>query len=231
MRRVFCSTAALCVTALFVLPLVAEAVTAADVARKLREEILATFECEDLEVSVVAYPDQRLTDQGRFKSVTVRAGSASRAGIVMRPLYTKGTDVVFDMAKMMGNPSSIDTKSRGATVVHVEITEDDLTKGLRMAQDVIPDLAATLNGGQITLTGTYRLLVGNKFKMAGKLVTKDGYKIDFVPTAVKVNGVPIPVSGIKVVLAKINPLLDMSTVVMKPKMTTMTVENGKLVVE
>ena len=202
----------------------ADAATASDVARALRVRITDTFKCENLQVSVVPYADQNLTNQGRFHSNTVRADSASRSGIAMKPLY-----IVVDMSKLFAADPKVDTKSRGKTQLHIEINEEDLTEGLRQAQDVIPDLAASLNGGQITLTGTYRMLVGNKFKMAGKLKVVDGAKINFVPTAVKVNGIPVPVSGVKVVLAKINPLLDLSTVVMKPRIASMVVENGKLV--
>ena len=207
----------------------AHAATASDVARALRVRITDTFRCENLQVTVVPYADQNLTNQGRFHSITVRADSASRSGIAMKPLYIKALDVVVDMPKLFAADPKVDTKSRGKTQLHIEINEDDLTEGLRQAQDVIPDLAASLKGGQITLTGTYRMLVGNKFKMAGKLKVVDGAKINFVPTAVKVNGIPIPVSGVKVVLAKINPLLDLSTVVMKPRIASMVVENGKLV--
>ena len=43
------------------------------------------------------------------------------------------------------------------------------------------------------------------------------------------NGVPIPVSGLKVLLAKLNPILDLSTVIMKPKITSLEVKDGKLI--
>ena len=154
-----------------------DAATAADVARALRVKITDTFKCENLQVSVVPYADQNLTNQGRFSSITVRADSASRSGIAMKPLYIKALDVVVDMPKLFADDPKVETKSRGKTQLHIEITEDDLTEGLRKAQDVIPDLAASLGGGQVTLTGTYRLLVGNKFRMAGKLQVVDGTKI------------------------------------------------------
>ena len=92
-------------------------------------------------------------------------------------------------------------------------------------------MKASCKGGLLTLTGTYKLLVGNKFKMSGKLQIKNGQQINYVPTAVKINGVPFPVSGVRMILAKINPLLDLSTVVMKPKVNVITVESGKLTIK
>lgn len=207
-----------------------EPVTVAGVAKRLRARLQEVFKCENLQVSVVPYADARRTAKAEFHTVTVRADSATRRGITMRPLYVKGQDVVFDAKKLYGDPSVVETVRRGKTEMHVELTEKDMTSGLRLAQDAVPNISVSLQGGLITLTGTYKLLVGNKFKMAGKLQCKDGYHINFVPTAAKVNGVPIPVSGVKVLLSKLNPLLDLSEVVMKPKIKTITVDKGKLVV-
>ena len=210
-------------------PASADAVSAAQVAKRLRDKLLSQWECENLQVSVVPYADQSLTNQGRFKTIAVRADSAVRKGIAMRPMYVKGTDVTLDLGKLFGEQFSVETKSRGRTEMHIELAEEDLTEGLRQAQDAVPDISASLRGGLITLTGTYKLLVGNKFKMAGKLECEGGYKVNFIPTTAKVNGVPIPISGLKVLLSKLNPILDLSTVIMKPKITSMEVKDGKLV--
>jgi hypothetical protein len=219
------ATAAL---ACFVFPLNAEAVTATDVAKRLRDRIVTDFKVENLEITVVPY-SQVESDRGRFKSVSVRADSASKAGISMRPMYVKGLDVVFDLNKLFAPDVTVRTKSRGQTEMYVVLNEDDLNEGLRMAQKVVPDLTASLQNGQITLTGTYKFVVGNKFRMSGKLEVPDGYRINFVPTAVKVNGVPLPVSGVKILLSRLNPILDLSDVVMQPKVTSLTIEEGRLV--
>lgn len=212
-----------------VIPASGRADTAAQVAKRLREKLLSQWECDNLQISVVPYADQNVTSRGRFKTISVRADRAVRKGIAMRPMYVKGADVTLDLEKLFGEEFSVETKSRGRTEMHIELAEEDLTEGLRQAQDAVPDIAASLRGGLVTLTGTYKLLVGNKFKMAGKLQCEGGYKINFIPTAAKVNGIPIPISGLKVLLAKLNPILDLSTVIMRPKITTMEVKDGKLV--
>ncbi|MBM3474964.1 MAG: DUF2993 domain-containing protein [Armatimonadetes bacterium] len=230
MSRVTLLLSALLALALASLPLSAGAVTASDVAKRLRDRIVSQWEVQNLEVSVVPY-SQAETDRGRFQSVSVRAESATRSGLALKPMWVKGTDVIFDLPKLFGPEMSVQTKYRGATEMYVVMSQQDLNEGLRMAQKVVPDLAATLQNGQITLTGTYKFVVGNKFRMAGKLTVPDGYKISFVPTSCKVNGIPIPVSGVKILLSKLNPILDLSEVVMKPRITSITIEEGKIVVK
>jgi hypothetical protein len=230
MKRRAVLVGALIALASFVFPLAAEAVTTTDVAKRLRDRIVKDFKVENLEITVVPY-SQAETDRGRFKSVSVRADCASKAGIAMRPMYVKGLDVVFDLSRLFGPKATVRTKSRGQTEMYVVLNEDDLNEGLRMAQKVVPDLTASLQNGQITLTGTYKFVVGNKFKMSGKLEVPDGYRINFVPTAVKVNGVPLPVSGVKILLSKLNPILDLSDVVMEPRVTSLSIEEGRLIVK
>jgi hypothetical protein len=211
------------------LPDGAGAVTAGDVAQRLREKITGTgWEVQNLEITVVPYSD-RDTNAGRFRTITVRADYAAQAGIAMRPMYVKGADVVLDMGKLFGPEFTVDTKYRGQTEIYVVLYENDLNKGLRLAQKVVPDLTATLQSGLITLTGTYKFVMGNKFRMSGKLQVVDGSRINFVPTAAKVNGIPIPVSGVKILLSRLNPILDLSEVIMQPRLTSLTVEDGKLV--
>ncbi|MGQ9732959.1 MAG: LmeA family phospholipid-binding protein [Candidatus Zipacnadales bacterium] len=206
----------------------AETITAAQVASRLREKIMSQWKVEGLEVSVVPY-SQADTDRGRFKTVSVRAESATRDGITLKPMWVKGTDVVFDLSALFGPQFRVQTKSRGTTEMYLVLAEEDLNTGLKMAQNVVPDLHATLADGQITLTGTYKFVVGNKFRMSGRLEVKDGYKINFVPTAAKVNGVPLPISGVRVLLSRLNPLLDLSQVIMQPRIRSLTLENGRLI--
>jgi hypothetical protein len=217
----------LSVALLWAVSSVAGAVTATDVEQRLRNEITSAWKVQNLEVSVAPY-SQAYSDRGLFKSVMVRAEVADIAGIVVRPVYVKAMDVTFDMPLMLGRDPAIRTKSRGQTAINLVLYEKDLNEGLRRAQKVVPDLTATLAGGQITLTGTYKFIWGNKFRMTGKLSVPDGYRINFVPTAAKVNGIPIPVSGVKLLLSKLNPLLDLSDVIMQPKVTAITIEDGKL---
>jgi hypothetical protein len=222
--------AGLFVAALWAMGSLAQAATAADVEQRIRNEIATSWKVQDLQVNVTPYT-QAHSDQGLFKSVMVRAEVADISGIVVRPVYVKATDVTFDMGLMMRANPVIRTRSRGDTEVHLELYQDDLNEGLRRAQSVVPDLTATLSSGQITLTGTYKFIWGNKFRMSGRLAAPDGYKINFIPTAAKVNGIPIPVSGVKLLLSKLNPLLDLSNVIMKPKVNTLTIEDGKLIAQ
>jgi hypothetical protein len=39
------------------------------------------------------------------------------------------------------------------------------------------------------------------------------------------------VSGVKILLSKLNPLLDLSEVVMEPRITSITIAQGKIVVK
>jgi len=230
MSRTMSLVSASLALALASLPLSAGAVTAGDVAKRLKDRILSQWQVQNLEILVVPY-SQAETDRGRFQSVSVRADSATRSGLALKPMWVKGTDVIFDLQRLFGPEKSVQTKYRGATEMYVVMAEEDLNDGLRMAQKVVPDLTASLQNGQITLTGTYKFIVGNKFRMSGKLAVPDGYKISFVPTSCKVNGIPIPVSGVKILLSKLNPILDLSEVVMKPRITSITIGNGKIVVK
>jgi len=204
------------------------AVSATDIEQRLRNEINAVWKVQNLEIAVTPY-SQAYNDRGLFKSVMVRADVADIAGIVVRPVYVKAMDVTFDMPLMLAKNPVVRTRSRGQTEVYLALYQDDLNEGLRRAQKVVPDLTATLAGGQITLTGTYKFVWGNKFRMTGKLSVPDGYKINFVPTAAKVNGIPIPVSGVKLLLSKLNPILDLTGVIMQPRVNSLTIEDGKLI--
>ncbi len=217
--------------AVLLAPAAAEAVTAEQVAERLRGKITRRWEVKNLDVKVVPYDSQQLTDQGRFKAISVRADAATQKGITIRPMFVKGTDVAIDLPPLFGPDYKLRTRHVGKTEMHVEMAEDDVNEGLSRAQDVVPDLKAELENGQIVLTGTYRFIIGNKFRMAGKLECKDGYRINFVPTAVKVNRMPVPVSVLKPVLGKINPLLDTSEVVLSPRISSIVIKDGKMIVE
>ncbi len=231
MRKQTALVMALVALAMTLVATAAEAVTADQVAQRLKEKIMRRWEVENLKVNVTPYESQALTDQGRFKAISVRADAATQKGITVRPMFVKGTDVAIDLPPLFGPDYKLQTRHVDKTWLHVEMSEKDVNEGLNRAQDVVRDLKAELRDGQIILTGTYRLIVGNKFRMAGKLECKDGYRINFVPTAVKVNGIPVPVMALKPVLGKINPLLDTSEVVLSPRISSIEIADGKMIVE
>ncbi len=214
---------------LAVVPAVVGAATAAQIEDRLRQKIVSRFGCQGLEVHVFPYSAQA-TCAGHFRAITIRADAASRWGLTLRPVYVKATDVTLDLAKLFAPACEVETKCVGSSEVHIELSEGELNKALGLKQGKVRDVHATLQSGQVTFTGTFQFLTGNRFRLVGKLQCTDGERINFVPTDAKINGVPVSVGALQPLLAKLNPLLDMGEMALAPRVKSITVGDGRVVV-
>jgi len=212
-----------------VLPAVVEAATAAQVEDRLRWKIASRFECQGLEIHVIPYGAQA-TSVGRFRAITIRADAASRWGLTLRPVYVKATGVTLDLARLFAPACEVETECVASSEVHIELSEGELNKALSLKKGKVRDLHATLQNGQVIFTGVFQFLTGNRFRLVGKLQCTDGQRINFVPTDAKVNGVPVSVGALQPLLAKLNPLLDMGEMALAPRVKSITVGDGKVVV-
>ncbi len=199
---------------------------------KLREK----WDFKNLVIKVVPYQNPAYTQQGRFAAVVLSADSMTRRGkgITVREVYIKGFDVTFNVAKMYasaGFHSDDMIRSRARAVFHVKMMETDTNKLLAMKKTPVKNLHVDFGNNQLSFTGTYKLLFGNKLKMVGKLQIKDKHLLNFVPTHASVNGVPLPTGPLKQVLGKLNPLIDTYTVPLKPRIDTVTIKDTYILIK
>ncbi|MCX7599260.1 MAG: LmeA family phospholipid-binding protein, partial [Armatimonadetes bacterium] len=120
----------------------------------------------------------------------------------------------------------------GRRYYYTKLSEDDLNRALQLKDDMpIKNVRAELSNGLITFTGTYQLGWGHRLLLSGKLVPKNRYEIHFVPTKATVNGIPIPAGPLRNLLNKLNPLLDMAEVPLKPEVRSIKIYSGILEVQ
>lgn len=198
---------------------------------KLKDKVEERWDCTGLKIDLELYPDPARLDQGWFKSVAISATSATRRGVRLAPVVTKVWDVRLDLNKLFRQDEVV-CLHYGKRYYYTKLSEDDLNRALRLKHDMpIKDVQAKLANGLITFTGCYQLGWGHKLLLAGKLVPKNRYEIHFVPTKATVNGIPIPAGPLRTLLAKLNPLLDMEDVPLKPEVRSIRIYSGVLEVQ
>lgn len=208
---------------------VAWAVTADQIATSLRNSIACRWRSTDLKVQVTPYAGCAGLDQGRIKRISVTATSVTMEGIKMTGVKLSADDLVMDVPKLVHSRLVIITRRRADTI-QCRVGEADLNKALALKPNGIQNLHVTLGDGVLTFTGTYKLALGANFMLQGRMETPDNYKINFVPTKASVNGVPLPTGPLKMILSKVNPLIDFHKVPMQPKIDRIIVESGYLAV-
>lgn len=205
--------------------------TVGQIEAKLREKIEERWDCTGLKIDFETYSDAGKLQQGWFKLVSISATSATRRGVRLAPVVTKVWDVRLDLNRLFRSDEVVCLKY-GRRYYYTKLSEDDLNRALRLKDDMpIKNVRAELSNGLITFTGTYQLGWGHRLLLSGKLVPKNRYEIHFVPTKATVNGIPIPAGPLRTLLNKLNPLLDMAEVPLKPEVKSIKIYSGILEVQ
>ena len=67
--------------------------------------------------------------------------------------------------------------------------------------------------------------------MVGKLKVEDHRTVHFVPTAVSVNGIPLPAGPLRTMLNKLNPIIDFQTIPLKPRIDQIEIKDDYILVK
>jgi hypothetical protein len=127
--------------------------------------------------------------------------------------------------------NAVVVKKRRTDTIRCRVGEADLNKALTLRPNTIQNLRLKLGDGVLTFTGTFKFGLGADLMLQGRMVTPDGYKLNFVPTRASVNGVPLPAGPLRTVLSRVNPLLDLRKAPMQPRIDRIIVESGYLAIE
>ncbi len=205
-------------------------VTVEGVRNRISQKIRLKFKVENLVIKVVPFESDSWTQQGRFQSIVVAADKIHRKGIAIRNIHIKAFDVVLDIKELYGD-GDIKTKSRQKTVFSGRAYKDDLNKMLALKKSPIENLRVDFENNKLVFTGKFRFAFGHNLRMVGELRVEDHRKINFVPTAVSVNGIPLPAGPLRSMLSKLNPLIDFANIPLQPKVDEIKVEKDYILIK
>ncbi len=205
-------------------------VSAEGVRNRISSKIREKYEVKNLVVKVVPFQSDYWTQRGRFKSIVISADRIERKGIAIRNAYTKAFDVTLDIRELY-EELDVETKSRKKTVFSGRIYKDDLNKLLVFKETPIEDLAIEFEDNKLVCTGTYRFGFGHSLRMVGELNVEEHRKVNFVPTAVSVNGIPLPAGPLRAMLNKLNPLIDFQTIPLKPRIDEIEIKDNYILIK
>jgi len=197
-------------------------VTPDKIADKMMRMMKEDWTCRNLQVKVVPFENDSLTQAGRFQAIVMTADAISRKGITVAPVYVKAFDVTVDLYSLYYK-NKLRTPSRKNAVIDAKISESDLNELLAMKDMPIKNPSVDLGDGKLTFTGQYQALFGHKLIMEAKIQVADHRKVNLIPTRVTVNGVPLPAGPVRSLLSKLNPLLDLNEVPLSPTLDSLTV--------
>jgi hypothetical protein len=211
-------------------------ISAEAVRNRLSNKINDDWECTNLAIKVTPYQNDGWTQQCRFESVVISADKMTRKGkgVTIRDAYVKGFDVTFDAAKLFNSDPrdpEIKVKSHKSTTLRVKLMEGDVNKLLAMKHGPVEGLAVDFGEGQMTFTGVYKLVVGNKLRLVGRLEVEGKHLINLVPTSASINGLPLPAGPLKQLVGKINPLVDTFIIPLRPKVDKVTITDSYICIE
>jgi len=206
------------------------AVSAEGVRNRISSKIRERYKVKNLAIKVVPFQSDYWTQHGRFKSIVVSADRIERKGIAIRNAYTKAFDVTLDIGELYER-GEIETKSRKKTVFSGRIYKDDLNKLLALKETPIQNLAVDFVDNKLVFVGTYRFGFGHSLRMVGKLNVEEHRKVNFVPTAASVNGIPLPAGPLRTMLNKLNPLIDFQTIPLKPRIDNIEIKDDYILVK
>lgn len=216
----------LAVGILVIVTSLAWAITTDQVTTRIRNKINQKWKTSNLKVTVTPY-NQTETSKGRFAAINVVASSVTVDDVKMTGVKISATDVTLDLNQLVRANQVVTTRRKTGHFM-AKVGEADLNKALTHKKNTIQDLRVALANGTLTFTGKYKFGIGANLKLEGRLETPDHYKVNFVPTKASVNGIPLPAGPLKVVLQKINPLLDFRKVPLNPRIEKIIVSGGTL---
>jgi len=195
------------------------ALTAASVERIIRGRIAEKWTTKDLKVRVVPYTSAARTRKGQFAQIKISAASAVRKGkhikVVGLAITAKGVQI--DTRKLAKN--DFDILSRKSGTLRAKFYEADINKLLARKKSSIDGLRADFGDGVITFMGKY----GLNIKLTGTIDIKKGYELHFRPTRASIGILGVPLGIVNKFLAKLNPIIDMREVPLKPKLKSLKI--------
>jgi hypothetical protein len=203
------------------------AITSDQVTARIRNKINQKWRTSNLKVTVNPF-SQTDTSKGRFSAIYVAADSVCIDDVKLTGVRISATDVTLDLNQLTRANQVVTTKRKTGHFV-ARVSQGDLNKALSHKKNTIQNLKVVLANGTLTFTGTYKFGIGANLRLEGRLETPDHYKVNFVPTKASVNGIPLPAGPLRVVLQRINPLLDFRTVPLNPRVEKIIVSGGSLV--
>jgi len=212
--------------ALLVVTSLAWALTSDQVCTRIRNKINQKWQTTSLKVAVSPY-NATETSKGRFSAINVAASSVLIDGIKLTGVKISASDVTLDLNQLVRSNQVVTTKRKTGHFV-ARVSQSDLNKALTHKKNTIQNLQVVLANGTLTFTGTYKFGLGANLKLEGRLETPDHYKVNFVPTRASVNGIPLPAGPLKIVLQRINPLLDFKKVPLNPRIEKIIISGGLL---
>lgn len=197
------------------------------VAARLRSKMNSQFKTSNLQVKVVPYSEAD-SAKGRYKLISVKATSVIIEDVRLAPVDIQATDVTLDLNKLTRS-NRVVTLHRGGDRVVTRVTERDLNLALAHKDIPIQNLKVQLSNGLLIFTGTYRLGLGANLRLEGALECPDKYKINFIPKRASVSGVPLPAGPLRTLMSKLNPMIDMRKVPLSPRVHSIRISGGQLV--
>ena len=202
------------------------ALSSDQVRTRIQNKINSKWKTSNLRVAVVPFTPQD-SAKGRFKTINVSANSVCIGDIRLTGVTINAADVTLDLDQLLHKNQVVTTRRKTGHFA-ARLSETDLNRALSYKKNTIQNLRATLANGTVTFTGTYKFGLGANLKLVGHLETPDHYKVNFVPTKASVNGIPLPAGPLRMVLNRVNPLLDFKKVPLNPRIGKIVIGSGWL---
>ncbi len=206
------------------------AISAEGVRNRISSKIREGYKVKNLVIKVISFQSDYWTQRGRFKSILVSADKMEHKGIAIRNVYMKGFDVTLDIPELYGG-GEIETKARKKVVFSGRIYKDDLNKLLALKEMPIKNLVVDFVDNKLVFAGTYRFGFGHSLRMVGKLSIEENRNVNFVPTGASVNGIPLPAGPLRMLLNRINPLVDCQTIPLKPRIDKIEIKDDYILIK
>ena len=205
-------------------------VTVEGVRNRISDKIRSKFKLQNLVIKVIPFVSDSLTQQGRFQSIVISADKIERKGIALRQIYIKAFDVTLDIVQLY-EEGDVETKSCKRTSFSGRVYKADLNKLLALKKTPIENLKVSFENKKLVFTGKYKLAFGHNLRMVGDLRIEKRRKINFIPTAVSVNGIPLPAGPLRSMTKKLNPLIDFDKIPLKPRVDQIKIENDYVLIK
>ncbi|MBU0611040.1 MAG: DUF2993 domain-containing protein [Armatimonadetes bacterium] len=206
------------------------AMTPAQVASRMRSRMMHLWTISNLRIAVSAYPGNANLDKGAFKQIKVTADSITVSGVKMTQVLLQAQDVVLDIPTLQ-TKNDVKVIRRGADKIYARVSEADLNRALTHKKCSIENMRVKLGQGKLVFTGKYRFGLSTSLMLQGRLEVPDGYHINFVPTKASVGGLPLPATPLRTVLNRMNPLLDLKSITLSPRIDRLIVQPGYMIVQ
>ena len=214
---------------------VPQPVTAAAVAKQIETRLRAFMDFQGLQVEVVPRDDES-TQQGHFQSIGVSCDLATANQFAFRDFRIKASDVTLKLEKLFADKPQVEKLAGGKTEISGRVLEADMNAELQkngswVQRSSLQNVAVHFEDDAIRFTGQCKDLLGAQVEVTGTLKVREATLLDFSPTEVKVNGIPVPMALVRSLMKKLNPLYNFSDLPLQPTIDKVTVTKGYILVQ